>query len=344
MSTLKVCDSDDPDWRAFLQSRSEATAFHHPAWSQLMNDTYGYGPLVLVQIDAEGKIESGLPLLEIRSRLTGRRFVSVPFADYCPPLARDGASLARLTSNLVAWREGAGEPRIEVRGPLPERPGVHPVAQFVRHVVPLEPDPQQVFRRFDQSRVRKAIRRAGREGLHVRLTSSLDDLGTFYPMLWETRRRLGVPVQPKRFLRGLWANLIEKGLGFLALAYKGTKPVAGCVFLAWNGTLIAKFGSSLPAYWSLRPNNLVFWAAIEWGCQHGYRLFDFGRTEPNNQGLRFFKEGWGAREEPLVYTYLAKSAPKPHSGLATRLLAEVIQHSPRTVCRAVGELLYGHFG
>ncbi len=344
VSGLKICDSDDQAWRVFLESRPEATVFHHPAWSALMANAYGYRPFVVVQVDDVGQIEAGLPLLEVRSPLTGHRFVSVPFADHCTPLARDAGSLQRLTSNLVTWRLRAGQPRIEVRGPLPAGPGVHPVNQFVRHIVPLEADPERVFQRFDPSRVRKAIRRAGREGLQVRISASLEDLGTFYPLFCDTRRRLGVPVQPRRYLRGLWTTLIQKGLGFLVLAYKDAKPVAGWVFLAWNGTLIAKYGCSLPAYWSLRPNNLVYWAAIEWGCQQGFRQFDLGRTEINDRGLRFFKEGWGASVEPLAYTYLAESAPKPGLGLATRGLGTVIRHSPTIVCRALGEVLYGHFG
>ena len=71
----------------------------------------------------------------------------------------------------------------------------------------------------------------------------------------------------------------------------------------------------------------------------GYRLMDFGRSEFPDTGLRAFKAGLGAVEQPLVY-----SAPEgqdaslgPRGG---RVLTAVIQRSPPAVCRAIGEGLY----
>jgi hypothetical protein len=124
------------------------------------------------------------------------------------------------------------------------------------------------------------------------------------------------------------------------LAYSGSIPVAGAVFLTWNGTVVYKYGASDPDYWKLRPNHLIFWTAIRWACEHGYRVFDFGRTDLDNQGLRDFKSGWGATERPLVYSLLADRPPKPPSGRLSHALEEVIRRSPPWVCRAVGELLY----
>jgi CelD/BcsL family acetyltransferase involved in cellulose biosynthesis len=343
LSPLQVCDQHDPRWRAFVESCPEATLFHHPAWADLIAATYRYRPLVLALGNGRDDIVAGLPLLEVPRLPTGRRLISLPFTDYCPPLARDPGDLEQLTRSLVAWRGRAGNPPVEVRAALPAGPGVHPIAPFLRHVVPLAPDPEQVFRRFHKTRVRETIRHAQRAGLEVRMSVSRQDVDTFYAILWQTRRRLGVPVQPKRFLDRVWTDLIQQGLGFVVLASQGSKAVAATVFLGWNGTLIAKYGGSLPDAWTHRPNNLVYWTAMEWGCRHGYREFDFGRTERNNQGLRDFKRGWGAREESLVYTYLADTPPKSRSGMATRALAQVIQRSPPIVCRALGEALYRYF-
>ena len=334
----------DPRWLAFVQSQADATVFHHPTWANMLAETYGYRPLVLTQSSMDGLIVAGIPLLEIRSRLTGRRFISLPFTDYCPPLAQDPESLSLLSAGLMAWRVSVGDPLIEVRGELPLTSSVHVMAAGVRHVLLLEGDCDGVLRRFNRSQVQRGIRRAQRDEVHVRIATSCAELMLFYDLHLRTRRRLGVPVQPRRFFEAMWSQLIDADFGFVSLAYKDSHLIAGAVFLAWNGTVIYKYGASDARYWRFRPNHLIMWMAIQWGCANGYRQFDFGRSDFDDQGLRDFKNGWGTTEAPLIYSYLADKPPGRVSDAKKRFLVKVIQHSPAIVCRGIGELLYGHFG
>jgi lipid II:glycine glycyltransferase (peptidoglycan interpeptide bridge formation enzyme) len=198
-----------------------------------------------------------------------------------------------------------------------------------------------MLERLKGSQVLRAIRKAERAGLQVSLGRSPARLEVFYALHLQTRRRLGVPVQPKRFLDILWKRVLEPGLGFVVLAFAGKQPIAGALFLSWNRNLVYKFGASDPRYWEVRPNNLVMWTAIDWACQHGYRLLDLGRTDLGNQGLRDFKSRWGAVEVPLVYSYLAARPPRSLPSAASRALSGLIQSSPPIVCRLIGELLYG---
>ena len=151
-----------------------------------------------------------------------------------------------------------------------------------------------------------------------------------------------MPVQPRRFFRLLWENAISTGLGSVLIVEASAQPVAAAVFLAWNGTVIYKFGASDPSTRSLCPNHLLLWHAIRVACEQGYRWFDFGRTDVGQEGLRTFKLSWGAAEEPLIYRTLG-GKPEPAStgeGVATRVLGPVIRHGPLLLCRAVGETLY----
>jgi CelD/BcsL family acetyltransferase involved in cellulose biosynthesis len=334
-------DIDDPQWRAFVDSRPEATLFHLPGWSNLLASTYGYRPFVLAETDGDGQIVAGLPVMEVRRPLTGRRFASLPFTDHCPPLCRDAASLSRLTSALSQWWESVGRPRVEIRGAIPPIEGVHRVSIAVRHTLGLESNPERLLQQSRRD-TRASIQRAHRDGVEVRLSRSPSDLVSFYRLHLNTRRRLGVPIQPRRFLERLWTTVIEPGNGFAVLASSGRQPIAGAIFLAWNGHLIYKYSASDSAYWKLRPTKLVLWKAIEWGCRHGYRLLDLGKTDVENSGLRDFKSSWGSTEVPLTYSYLGQ-APAPAPGFATRAAARIIQSSPPIVCRMLGELLYQHF-
>ena len=146
----------------------------------------------------------------------------------------------------------------------------------VLHELALGPDSDEVYRRFDKSRVQGSIRRAQRDGVTVRAADCEDDVsGTYYDLHVRTRRRLGVPAQPRRFFRLLWERVIETGLGFVLLAHVGTSAVAGAVFLHWNGHLIYKFAASDEAHRhrsrTTRSSGKPFAGMRAWLSRHGLR-------------------------------------------------------------------------
>jgi CelD/BcsL family acetyltransferase involved in cellulose biosynthesis len=338
--TLTARAIDDRSWLAFLESQPEATVFHHPAWSSVLSESYDYRPSALVQMDDGGAIEADLPVVDVGS-VGRRRFIALPFTDYCPPLATSPASLARFSANVVRWRAQATAAAFTVHGALSGGSDISLVPRAVRHVLALGGSSETIWHNLNGSPVQRGIRKARSLGLESTVGQSRDDLDAFFRLHVETRRRLGVPVQPRRFLERLWARILQPGLGFIVLARRAGQPIAGAVFLAWNRNLIYKFGASDPRYWELRPNNLVIWTAIEWACRRGFAQLDFGRSDLDNHGLRDFKARWGAVETPLVYSYIGGRPPRSVPSLVTRAMASVIRRSPPTVCRLMGEMLYG---
>jgi CelD/BcsL family acetyltransferase involved in cellulose biosynthesis len=344
---LQPLAGDDPGWLRFIASQPQATVFHHPAWSRVIAEAYGYRPLVLAQMGGDGSIEAGLPLLEMRHSRRGPRLASLPFTDYCPPLT---VSLEAFTAGLIAWREVAGVRDVAVHAGLPAAAGVEVATRAVRHVLDLDGSAAELEARMKGTQVLRAVKKARRAGLRATLGRSHEDARVFYGLHVLTRHRQGVPVQPRRFMDLLWKHVIDQELGFVVLVYLDRQPVAGALYLAWNRNLIYKFGASDPRFWELRPNNLVMWTAIAWACEQGYRTLDFGRTDLENQGLRDFKSRWGATEIPLAYSYLGADT-QPSAAVAARrarwrklaldTARRVIRTSPPIVCRATGALLYG---
>lgn len=341
-SSLLTLTHDDPRWADFVASREEATAFHQPAWSRLLARTYGYRPLVVVQTVA-GEVTVGLPLMEVRSRLTGRRFVSLPFTDHCAPLARGDRELTRLIEGLAAWQLGQDGAKLHVHAELSAAEGIRSSVVAVYHTLALDGGRAKLLARLKGSSVLRGIRKAEREGVELVVSTAAEESDSFYRLLLQTRRRHGVPIQPRRFFTWLWADMLDRGLGFAVIARLRGRPIAGAVFLSSRQTVVYKYGASDVRFWQLRPNNAVMWAAIEWALERGCAQFEFGRTDIQNHGLREFKARWGAVEAPLVYSTLGGSSGLPGTGRAGALLGKVIRRSPPIVCRSLGELLYRHF-
>lgn len=345
MSELVEFSPHDPRWQCLIEQDPAATIFHHPAWMEVLAASYGYRPFILAVTGADGQVRAGLPLAEIRAFPTARRFVALPFSDYCTPLYRDEAALLALASGLAAQQRAGRLPRLEVRAALPELPGVYARAPFVLHTVALECDPAQVAKRAHRQQIQNA-HTAEKNGVRVERGVGLEAVGEFYRLHSLTRRKHGVPVQPWKFFRLLREGLLEKGHGFVLLAYQGETCISAGLFLHWGKTLTYKYSATAEASQALRPNHLVTWTAMEWGCQNGFTTFDFGRADLEDEGLRAYKRRWGAAETPLSYSYIAASPPpEAHGeGRLGGLLKGLIRRSPVWVGQTIGGVLYRYAG
>jgi CelD/BcsL family acetyltransferase involved in cellulose biosynthesis len=340
VSGLRPIELDDDRWRSFVAGRPEATPFHTPAWAEMLCECYGFRGFALASLDENGLPHAGIPVIEFPAPLRRRRrWVSLPFTDVCAPLSSEPEREGLLLESLEDARRVAEVDRFEIRSHV-EVGAARRITTGLRHTLALERNEDAVLRRLDRSQVQRNIERAKREGVVVRRGEQEADLDhVFFQLQVETRRRLGVPVQPRRFYTLLWRRVIERGHGFLLLAYAGGTAIAGGVFLRAPRTLTYKYGASNREYWRLRPNILLFWTAIQIGCRSGAEILDFGRTDLNDQGLRTFKLNWGTHEEPLTYTVLGR----PDGGARQRfepVVRNIIRYSPSWVCRTIGATLY----
>ncbi len=333
----------DQRWRTLLSGAPEGSVFHHPAWLALLQTSYRY-QLCACCIEAhDGRLVAGLPVATVASRLTGRRLVALPFSDLCPAaVARDAppyahAALGKALTDLQRSRDLP----LEIRAPSDVVPGASLGERFHHHVLALERDPAAVQARFSRPQALRGVRRALREGLRAEVRTDGAALARFYRLHMATRRRLGVPTQPRRFILGL-EDLFDQGLGFVLLVRAAGEDAAAAVFLTSHDVLTYKYGASDPRSLAARPNNLLFMEAIRWGCEHGFRTLDLGRTHWGQDGLRSFKLAWGAEERELRYRHLGRASPR--DARVGGGLAALIRRSPPVASRLIGEVLYRHAG
>lgn len=334
--------AQETGWEKFISSYPSCSFAHSAAWAEVLSKTYSHKPYYIA-IGTEKRKWALLPLMEVNSPLTGRRGVSLPFTDHCPPLCAEPALAAKLFQEAInrgrvrKWRF------LEIRGWEDLPAGSRPSVSYFGHRLDLEDGPDVLFGRFHPS-IRRGVRKAQNEGVRFEISSSFESVKGFYRLHCLTRKKHGAPPQPFRFFENVFQNLLSKGLGIIVTATIGQKPVAAAMFFHGASNATYKYGASDPAYQVSRGNNVVMWEAIRWYSSQGYESLDFGRTSEANEGLRRFKRGWGAREFRIDYARYDFAheafarAGDGADGWHTRVLACL----PVPILRAIGALLYPH--
>jgi CelD/BcsL family acetyltransferase involved in cellulose biosynthesis len=344
MHTCSIDPLTDQRWLPFLASSESATVFHHPAWIETLIRTYHYKSASLACVDGD-QILGVLPLLEIRSRLTGKRGVGLPFSDYGGAVAVSDAAHAALVDAAIRLQGERGWEFVELRGPV-AHPGAQVAASFKRHTLRLDPDVDRLYRTFDKGQNQRSVAKFLKSGAVVERRTDPDALRAFMRLNYQTRRKHGLPPQPDRFFDELQKLLLDRTMGFVSLARREETVLAACVFLLLGKTVYYKFGASDEAHLAHRPNHGIMWDAIRWAAAEGYTTLDFGRSDLDGEGLIRFKRGWGTVETDLTYVRLGcREHAKEHSGEGLLERAKpLIQRMPLPVLKMIGKILYEHVG
>src|SRR5690606_3205281 len=67
------------DWDAVVAAQAGTTHCHAAAWREVIEDVLGHECVYLRACDDDGRSIGALPLVRVRSRLTGDRLLSMPF-------------------------------------------------------------------------------------------------------------------------------------------------------------------------------------------------------------------------------------------------------------------------
>ncbi|RYZ85959.1 MAG: GNAT family N-acetyltransferase [Proteobacteria bacterium] len=330
------------DWDSLITHHENHSVFHRAAWARILAETYGHKPIYLcIQKDREDI--ALLPLMELKSMLSGNRAVSLPFSDFAGPLWRKQGMQSEVYDYLTQMAVGKNWKYLEIREEENAQDLVPSFQVYDGHELDLRDGIESVERNLNPS-VRRAIRKAEKSGLKVSVEGGEEDIRIFYRLHEMTRRRHGLPPQPFSFFRSIGDHLLKKGMGFVALGRLEGVPVAGAVFLHSRSRAIYKFGASDTAHWSLRPNQLVMWGAIQHLVASGSHRLHFGRTSRHDDGLNRFKLSWGAASRSVHYTrYNVTSrnwvAPVPMRAEGHPL---IFGHLPAALNRIAGKMIYPH--
>lgn len=239
---------------------------------------------VLTGINERGHVQSGLsvrpqvalsrsadPVRCLRSLLAGL------------VAAARGARLV----DLFAWSSTAGS--IDTRFRQTQGEGVI--------MLDLSRGPDALFRKFSENK-RTNIKKAIKFGVSVEPAKHAGDIAAYYAICSDWSRRKGLPIPPEEEFEQNFA-LINNRVLFLA-RHEG-KIIAGVVIRFFpHGIMEYAANSSLESALRFRPNDLLHWRAIEWGCMQGMTKYSLG-------GAHLFLRKFGGQLVPTTRLRLDQS-------------------------------------
>lgn len=342
---------EDSRWTELIGRHPNASVFHTSAWLRALRRTYHFTPIAFTTSRPTGELKNALVVAAIRSRLTGRRLVSLPFSDHCQPLVESLDEFRALCSSVLRHRAQGHWRYVEMRPagsviPLEESlagMSFRRTQTFYLHRLDLRPDLDALLHSFHKDSIQRKIRRAERERLTYEEGRSDSVLRKLYHLLDLTRRRHQVPLQPLAWFR----NLIE-GFGenlCIRIASKDGQPAAGILTLAHGNCVVYKYGGSEARLNPLGGMPFLFWKTIQEAKHMGAQELDLGRSDRDNAGLILFKEHLAAKRSTLTYW---RSPGETRStfddGWKMRLARRAFARLPGGIRRAVGRSLYRHLG
>jgi Acetyltransferase (GNAT) domain len=254
----------EPLWRACLADSDFPTHYTAPEYfcEPVLRGTKRFAILSIVDEDVTAvmtgihnsdRVASGLPL---RPQIAFARHAdrSRAMNNLIAGLLQESKS-AKLV-DLFLWSDMAGLVDTRFRQRIYE--GVV--------MLDLSLGPDAVFREFTKVR-RKRIRRAIKYGVTVEPAKSRDDISAYYEVHVDWTRRRSRPIPGNEQFQGIFASGRNRRL---LLARHNGDVIAGVVLRFFPGGVVeVAANGSLESALHLRPNDLLYWRAIEWACAEG---------------------------------------------------------------------------
>lgn len=298
-----LTDADRQRWDAFVLASDHSYCYHQSGWKDVIEKTFGHRTFYLLSEDESKNINGILPLVQLKSSLFGNFLVSLPYFNYGGACVSNREALHSLLSDAEYLARETNAEHIELRHTEPLYPNLPVKTNKVTMRLSLPEDAQTLLKSFP-AKLRSQIKRAKKEGM-VAIINKMDALDHFYAVFSRNMRDLGTPVYSKSFFRNILEFFPEST--WISTVYtKEGLPVASGFLVGFKEHFEIPWASSLRKYNALSPNMLLYWSVLEFACKARCRVFDFGRSTPE-EGTYRFKAQWGAKPVQLYWHYWLKN-------------------------------------
>lgn len=290
---------EDARWDEYVKKTACCSIYHLSGWKSVIENTFGHKTIYLMSLDASDSCNGIFPLIHMRSWIFGNFFVSLPFFNYGGVCAENSIILDRLLCEAIEFAKKAKVLYIEIRSGKPLDVSLPVKTNKVSMKLNLPENAEHLWQSF-KPKLRSQIKRPLKEGMTAKIGNT-EEIDPFYHVFSINMRDLGTPVYPKSFFHNIFSYFPESSR-ICTIYDKYEKPVASGFLLGFRDTLEIPWASSIKQYNSKSPNMLLYWSALKYACENGYKIFDFGRTTLG-EGTYKFKQQWGAIPLQLYWYY-----------------------------------------
>jgi FemAB-related protein (PEP-CTERM system-associated) len=341
--TITQYIGDDIAWEEYVNHQSGTSVYHKIGWRQIIAEAFGHEPIYLLA-KQDDKIKGILPLFLMQSRIFGNYLISLPFIDRAGVIADDHETTARLCDRAIELAQEKQVDFLELRNPGEvQHPDLATISHKVNFILHSGSDPDFVWKKVLQKNVKNRVRIAQKNNVTIKVGSEIAFIHNFYNCYCINMKYLGTPVFPKKFFLNIHKQFSDQMIVLLALY--NDKVIGGKIVLFFKDTAYFISQASMRQYSDYHPNNLLYWAAIEYACKNGYEYCDMGRSNIDSGPYRFKKQ-WGTIIQPLFWQYyLNKTDAIPKLNPTNpkfSLAINIWKRLPLVVTKIVGPLIARH--
>lgn len=337
MQITELEDTAKAAWDEFVYRSNHSTIFHLSGWKNVMREAFGLRPRFLIASE-NNYILGGLPLLHIKSRLSGHYFTSMPggvctenevaaqaLIEHAKGLVRDAdARYLILRDAYQKWT-------------LPELITNDDHCTFT---VNLPGCSDEMWKSIDR-RVRQHIQKAEKHNLTVMIGP--EHLEEFYRSYSQVMRDMGTPAFSLKYFQLVFNEFQDN---FTAILVQNSKEKCGGIVAAiFNNTIYMVWWGMLREYYQINSCHILNWEILKYGCLNQFTQVDLGRSRWNS-GTFKFKERWPAEPRQLYQQFFLNGISEP-PGVGSdmdedpkyKLFIQAWKHLPIKLTDAIGPQL-----
>lgn len=346
-------DFEPKEWNSYLDADERATVYHTLEWRSVLEDAFHFETAYTICLNSRGEAVAILPIAFVKSWITGKRVISLPFSQYGGLLLRDAEALPCIVSHLRTYLDRGFEYvrlRTRERFDLLASLGLKSSDYYSRCVIPLTGrSVEDIWRGMDRKSVRWAIEASSRQGILTYPCEGGSDVNRLNELMLQTCKKHGIPPYSPRLFIAICNLLLPKKLAKIFVARLAEKIVAVLVLFTMNKESIYAYNFSDMKYLKLRSNNALIWAAIKWSVDNDMRRFDMGISSPEDGQLLGFKMRWGATHDKVHEYLLARGdkviSPDRRGSLKYKSATFAWRFlMPSIIASKIGPPLLSHFG
>lgn len=288
------------NWNHIAEQLDNSKFYHLYEWGLLLEKVCRHK---LFYLEEEDGI---LPLALVKSRIFGDRLISLPFADYGGPCAKNEEAVRSLLQKSRKLVHDLNIDFLEIRSPDEQYSGIFQECGFYKredyltYNIPLSKNLDELWKAIGERR--NKVRKAEKNDVHIKLAATNEDIQDYFGLYLETMKRLGSPPHEYQFFITMW-NLFSPKHLIMPLAVYKNQCIAGGIFFLYKGVIHHAYSCSSKEHLNLPANDFILWWIIKWGSENGYSDLNLGRTRAE-AGNDMFKKQWRGKPTPMFYYYL----------------------------------------